>query len=62
MKVNLKRILFIIVCAELMMWYWAQLEVLDPTKRQIVYQNNGNYEIQTPNTQTYQETILKKAS
>jgi hypothetical protein len=33
---NLKKIIFIIVCAEMMILYWAQLDVRE-SKRHIVY-------------------------
>jgi hypothetical protein len=60
MKVNLKRILLIIMCAELMIWYWARLEV-ENTNRQIVYQKNGDQQLKTP-PQADQDKVLKEAS
>jgi hypothetical protein len=44
MKSSLKKILFIIVCAELMIWYWASIEVRE-SNREIVYQKNMNEKI-----------------
>ncbi|TDF95823.1 hypothetical protein [Paenibacillus piri] len=61
MKVSLKKILFIIVCAELMIFYWAYLDIHKPER--IVYKNNER-EQPVPEIAPPAETVradLKKA-
>jgi hypothetical protein len=47
MKFSFKKIIFIIICAELLIWYWAALEV-EQTKSEIVYKNKDGTEKNPP--------------
>lgn len=60
MKVSVKKVLFVIVCAELMIWYWSQIDILDQN-RQVVYHQN-NHETEAPQKPNGNEAALKKAS
>ncbi|MBE1441116.1 MULTISPECIES: hypothetical protein [unclassified Paenibacillus] len=60
MKVSVKKVLFVIVCAELMIWYWSQWDVHDHNKQVVYHQNN--HEKQAPQKPEDNETVLQKAS
>jgi hypothetical protein len=60
LKTSLKKILFIIICAELMIFYWAYLE--SQKTEQVVYRHKDQ---QPPNTTPSADkaaVTLKKAS
>lgn len=60
MKVNVKKVLFIIVCAELMIWYWAQMDFREQ-KGRIVY-NQNNHGKEAPPEPKNDSVALKHAS
>ncbi|WP_028547899.1 hypothetical protein [Paenibacillus sp. UNC451MF] len=60
MKVSVKKVLFVIVCAELMIWYWAQMDIRDQN-RQVVYHQNI-HETEAPQKPHGNGAALKKAS
>ncbi|MCU6794746.1 MULTISPECIES: hypothetical protein [Paenibacillus] len=61
MKLDIKKILFIIVCAELLLWYRSVIEVRN-THYEIVYHNNEAYHWKTPQPASNPAVSLKQAS
>lgn len=62
MKLDIKKILFIIVCAELLLWYRSVIEVRN-THYEIVYHNNNEaYHWKTPQPASNPAVSLKQAS
>jgi len=62
LKVSLKKILFIIVCAELMIFYWAIMDA-QQTESVVYRQNNQLTPEVKPTTDTAKAKIpMKKAS
>ncbi|MFE5319056.1 hypothetical protein ACFQ88_10135 [Paenibacillus sp. NPDC056579] len=60
MKVNVKKVLFILVCVELMIWYWATLDTLDQPG-QVVYQQTYDEQEAPPHSKEG-AVVFKKAS
>ncbi|UQZ82859.1 hypothetical protein SK3146_02019 [Paenibacillus konkukensis] len=62
MKVNVKKVLLIIVCAELMIWYWAQLDSIEQNG-QVVYHHQTNRDTEAPQKAAVDPAeAVKKAS
>jgi hypothetical protein len=61
MKLDIKKILFIIVCAELLLWYRSVIEVRN-THYEIVYRYNEVDYWKTPQPASNPAVSLKQAS
>ncbi|TVY06670.1 hypothetical protein [Paenibacillus cremeus] len=60
MKINVKKVLFILVCAEFMIWYYGSLEVHHSPQPIVLQQDQPSQAKQTPIT--HPKHGLKKAS
>ncbi|SFL26465.1 hypothetical protein SAMN03159341_104321 [Paenibacillus sp. 1_12] len=61
MKLDIKKILFIIVCAELLLWYRSVIEIRN-TNYEMVYHNNETHPWKTPQPASNSAVPLKQAS
>jgi hypothetical protein len=61
LKISLKKILFVIVCAEMMILYWAYLEV-QQTEQMVYRQGDNPVREMSPSTADTADAIVKKAS
>ncbi|MCZ8512046.1 hypothetical protein O9H85_06315 [Paenibacillus filicis] len=59
-KINIRKVLFILVCAELLIVYYGQLEVRE-SRRQVVYQDHSRQQ-QSDTTPSGSKKEWKKAS
>ncbi|CAG7650593.1 hypothetical protein ACFQI7_22065 [Paenibacillus allorhizosphaerae] len=60
MKINVKKVLFILVCAELMIWYYGSMELREPPRSVVLHDKGQPKKPELPTQQP--EPELKKAS
>ncbi|UUZ80028.1 hypothetical protein LJK88_34265 [Paenibacillus sp. P26] len=60
LKINIRKVLFILVCAEILIMYYSQLEVRE-SRRQVVYREQSGFHGKMQPSEHEKET-LKEAS
>lgn len=57
-KINIKKVLFILVCAELMIWYYGSMELREPP-RSVVLHDKGQPKKPEPPPEQPKDGLLK---